>query len=162
MTRRLFSSSRHAGPRRSHGTTPGGPTRPAACRVAPMYHRNSTQAETLTIPAPGDELDPFQSYFRTESVALIYGTSRRLYADEHNHAGRLLKTLDRLGKEGIPIRGMIRGRTTLTHSSLRALNLYLRHCNGLTAFRRGHPHHKPLHRHGWHDLQTLLALRWTF
>jgi hypothetical protein len=143
--------------RRCPGIDAGRATRRAQARRS-MYHYCPTPQE---IP-PGDPDDAFLLYFKTVPVVVIYGNGTRLHADEHNHAGRLMKLLDSLGKEGLPIRGMIRGNRTLCRSSLRALNTYLRYCDGLTAFRRGHPHFMPAHRFGWEDLQELLGLRWVF
>lgn len=123
-----------------------------------MFHRSRNPEPVL---ASAEYVETFDLYYRTPAVVLVYGNSRRLTADEHNHAGRILKTLDWLGREGVPIRGVFRADRCLCRSSVRALNLYLQHCNGLAAFRRSHARHYPLDRYGWADLQNLLNLRWT-
>ncbi|WP_415907270.1 hypothetical protein [Oleiharenicola sp. Vm1] len=117
------------------------------------YHAN----QPIAPYAPNEH---FQRYQLIEPVVLIYGNMRRLHADEHNHAGRLLKTLDWIGREGIALRSVVRPRCVLSTESVRALGLYLRHGKGLTAFRRTLPTNAWKHRHAWEELQTLLSLRW--
>ena len=95
-----------------------------------------------------------------ETVVLIYGDRRRLVADEHNHAGRLMRTLHQIGTRGVPLRAVVRGNAALDVPSLRALSLYLFHGKGLTAFRRVIPWHAWRHRLAWDALQELLSLRW--
>lgn len=126
-----------------------------------MYASFYRRAEPA-LPANTEEIDTFGLYYRTQNIVIVYGNGRRLTADEHNHAGRILKTLDWLGREGIAIRGVFREDRCLCRSSVRALNLYLQHANGLAAFRRQHARFYPLDRFGWSDLQELLNLRWTF
>lgn len=104
--------------------------------------------------------DAFFLIMEIESVVLIYGDRRRLHADEHNHAGRLMRELDQLGRAGVDLRAVIKGRRVLDRSSLRALNLYLRHGHGLTAFRRVCSTHSTRHRYAWRELESLLGLRW--
>lgn len=71
-----------------------------------------------------------------------------------------MKLLDQLGREGIPIRGVLREGCVLDHSSLRALNCYLRHSPGLAAFKRTHRNYQPFHRYGWYHFEVQLGLRW--
>ena len=123
-----------------------------------MYYRNYSRPELPAVRS-GFE-DSFHLYYRIPAVVLIYGTQRRLHADEHTHAGRLMKSLHWLGKEGIPLRGVICERSLLDRSSLRALNLYLKHGEGLDAFRRAGRYHHGRHKYGWADLQEILNLRW--
>lgn len=122
-----------------------------------MYHRNFSHAEVIAPYGPGEHFERFQLI---EPVVLIYGDGRRLHADQHNHAGRLLKTLDWLGRESITLRSIVRPNAVLSRESLRALALYLRYGNGLTAFRRTLPTNAWRHRYAWEELQRLLALRW--
>jgi hypothetical protein len=132
---------------------------PAASRrhAGPMYHRNYTKAEPLAPYGPDEHFHRFQLI---EPLVLIYGNARRLNADEHNHAGRLLKTLDWIGRERIALRAVIRGNRVLSRESLSALALYLHYGNGLMAFRRTLPTNAWRHRYAWEELQRLLALRW--
>lgn len=123
-----------------------------------MYHLSQHHAPAL--PAAPDET--FRVLMEIPAVVLIYGNSRRLFADEHNHAGRLMRTLDKIGREGIELRGAICGRTCLDRSSVRALNLYLRHGRCLQAFRRASVRHSYTHRFAWAELQALLNLRWVY
>lgn len=125
-----------------------------------MYYRQ--RAPELPTPRIGDIDDAFYLYHRTEAVVILYGNNRSLHADEHNHGGRILKCLDWMGKEGIHIRAAFKGDRCLCRSSIRALNLYLKHGRGLTAFRREHGRHYPFDRFGWRDLQELLNLHWTY
>jgi hypothetical protein len=137
--------------RRKSGTTPA---RAALSCPFLMYHRQSLPV------AVGDPDDEFFLYHKIPSVVLIYGNGPRLHADEHAHAGRLMRSLDWIGREGVPLRGVLTSTKTLDRSSLRALGLYLTHGNGLTAFRRVSRQSHPFHKHGWRELQELLSLRW--
>lgn len=96
-----------------------------------------------------------------ERVVIVYRAGHHLHADEFASAGKLMRELDRIGKHGLTIASLFSGGMVLDRSSIRALNLYLRHGNGLAAYRRGAPWATVEHRHGWADLQRLVSLRWT-
>lgn len=117
----------------------------------------ATRPPELPTHGPGYAFD---LYFQIAPVVLIYGNRRRLHADEHNHGGRLMRTLDWLGREGLPLRCVFRADAALDLSSVRALNCYLQHGPGLAAFRRVASWQSVHHRYAWHELQRLLNLRW--
>lgn len=129
-------------------------------RFYPDAPRSSAVMESPAANAAAFD-ESFVVLHRIEAVVLIYGNGRRLYADEHNHSARLMRTLDAIGKEGLPLRAVFRGRQVLDRSSLRALALYLHHGNGLEAFRRATPNGWR-HRLAWRDLEERLNLRWTY
>ena len=103
--------------------------------------------------ASGD--DAFDLFYKIESVVVIVRERRGLHAIEHNHAGRLMRELDRFGREGVRIVGLLQHHGAATASSLRALNCYLRHGPGLDNFRRAPKLYRcrnPFHRFGWMEL----------
>jgi hypothetical protein len=108
--------------------------------------------------------ESFDVYYAIPSVVVLYGNGRSFVADQHTHAGRLLRKLDALGKSGVRIRGMICHEGALDLSSIRALNCYLRHGGGLRAFnwcRHGNGSRSWMNKYDWYDLCAHLNLRWS-
>ncbi len=102
----------------------------------------------------------FSAYAEIAPVALIYGDGREKTIDVHNHAARLWRTLDRIGRERITLAGVFRADASLDRSSVRALCIYLHTLGGLSKFRAmQYPFGSP-NRYGWEELQRLLNLRW--
>ena len=95
------------------------------------------------------------------SVVVLYGVGRNWHADEHNHAGRLMRQLEHFAREGIAVRGMICERGALTRSSIRALNCYLRHVGTLRRFREVAYPFGGNNRHGWAEFQRHVGLVWS-
>lgn len=113
-------------------------------------------------PGRWDE-DSFHLFSEIPAVVVIINEGRGgIHAIEHNHAGRLLRHLDRCGRDGVRILGMFTAEGVLDRSSIRALNCYLRHGPGLDAFRRAPKLFRcrhPFHRYGWQAFKEHIGLR---
>jgi hypothetical protein len=121
------------------------------------------QKQPPAVPAPWGE-DSFELFNRIPPVVLIVKEGRGLHAIEHVNAAKLMRQLDRFGRDGVRILGMITGESVLDRSSIRALNCYLRHGPGLDAFRRAPDLYRcrhPFHRFGWVEFKNHLGLRFT-
>lgn len=126
-----------------------------------MYHYYKKQP-----PAPPVEFgidDAFEVLNRISPVVVLIRDERQhIHAIEHVHGGKLMRQLDQFGREGVRIIGLFSGDGVADRSSLRALNVYLRHGPGLDAFRRSpglHCCRHPFHRLGWPQLVKLVGLR---
>jgi hypothetical protein len=119
---------------------------------------NSARPPCLTLAGPDDA---FELFYKIESVVVIVREPKGLHAIEHNHAGRLMRELDRFGREGVRIVGLLANHGAATTSSLRALNCYLRHGPGLDNFRRAPKLYRcrnPFHRFGWNELKRHVGI----
>lgn len=103
--------------------------------------------------------DAFDLYMLISPVVVLYDLNGNFHADEHNHAGRLMRLMDRLARKKIAVVGMVCERGALTRSSIRALNCYLHHTGSLTKFRNV-VMFAANNRHGWAVFQTHVGLRW--
>ena len=104
--------------------------------------------------------ETFDLLMQIPSVVVLYGNGRNFHADEHTHAGRLLRQLDDFARSGIAVRGMICERGALTRSSIRALNCYLRHVGSLSRFRGLAYPFGGLNKYGWQEFQRHVGLVW--
>lgn len=99
----------------------------------------------------------FELYLRIEPVALVWAAGRRMRCAEYQSAQLLLKSLHRLGRERIDLRGVFCRRGVLCRSSLAALNAFLQHDYGRQSLKSVRCR---LHRFEWADLQRKVGLRW--
>jgi len=107
--------------------------------------------------------DSFDLYFAISPVVVIYGRGQTINADEHNHAGRLLRQLDKLGRSGQRVKGMVSNSGALDVSSIRALNCFLRYGPGVSAVNRAAGHSSGrtwFNKFDWQDFCRHVGLRW--
>lgn len=100
----------------------------------------------------------WELYERIAPVAVAYRKGGRYYVQEFNSSRRLLKTLWRLGREQIEIRGLMSGLGSASPRSTAALNCYLVHLfsqQTLRQLRAGQ-----LHRFTWHEMQRTVPIEW--
>lgn len=117
-----------------------------------FFHGDATAKNAIPRPQSA-----FEDYFRIDPVAIAYRKGGRIYVSEFNHSGKLLKALHRLGRQKIPLRGLISGRGAASTESLAALNCYLEHSFARQSLARVRLH---LHRYAWHDLQRAVPVVW--
>lgn len=103
----------------------------------------------------------FTPAFEIEPVALVYKDGTRNTIDVHNNACRLMRTLDRIGRERIHLVNVFSPAASFDRSSIIALELYLHTMGGLSKFRDAVYPVGGWHRWGWVELQRHLNLRWT-
>ncbi len=107
--------------------------------------------------------DCFDLYFAIPPVVVIYGRGNSMNADEFNHAGRLLRQLDQLGRSGERVNGMVCQLGALDRSSIRALNCFLRYGPGLASVNRAAGYHSTrayFHKYDWQEFCRMVGLRW--
>ena len=122
------------------------------------YYKKQPPAQT---PARWDET-AFDLFNRIPRVVLIFKEAGQIEVMELNHAGRLMRQLDHIGKSGVRLMGLFTAEGVADVRSVRALTVYLRHGPGLEAFRRApglYRNAHPWHKFGWRELRRHLGLR---
>ncbi len=115
-------------------------------------------------PAPLATWDEtaFELFDRIPPVVLVIREGVGVHAMQFNHAGRLMRQLDSIGKNSQRILGIHTGETAADIRSVRALNCFLRYGPGLETFRRTRGLYRcahPWHKFGWIELKRHLALK---
>ena len=108
-------------------------------------------------PRPDCGLSSFELYQRINPVAVVYGSGRRLYVNEHSDARRLLKDLWRIGRARLQIRAVICGAGQLDRADLCAFQCYLEHKFAAQSYLQMRC---ALHRFTWYEIQRETGITW--
>lgn len=127
-----------------------------------MFYGMQNKTQASPVIASEWEDDVFNHFNRIPRVVLIFKETAQIEVMEFNHAGRLMRQLDHLGKSGVRLMGIFTTEGVADVRSVRALTVYLRHGPGLETFRRAprlYRNAHPWHKFGWMELRRHLGLR---